>query len=107
MELEKQNIYRLLNMIMWRLRKNWRQYFMLLFARLYIIIGYVALVLFAKNSIADCSKPIGLMLVLIIVAIFYLVYVLFNHIVIRKIINNYSLYLIDLLLLLTLIIVIR
>lgn len=80
---------------------------MLLFARLYIIIGYVALVLFAKNSIADCSKPIGLMLVLIIVAIFYLVYVLFNHIVIRKIINNYSLYLIDLLLLLTLIIVIR
>ena len=106
MELDKQNMSRAFDVMLWRFRKNWRSYIKLLFAVLYLVVGYVALVIFAKNNIENCSKPIGLLLFVIMGIVLYVVYVLFNHIVIRKIVNRFTLCLIELLLLLTLIIVI-
>lgn len=69
---------------------------------IYVYSSYIAMVYFFSYKIRMLAKPIGLALLVVSTLGFYAVYIVINHLIIKKIISKKVLITIEILLLITL-----
>lgn len=103
MELDSRNFKRLLRVWRRSLKRNYIQIILYFISYMYLYIGYIYIVLFVEYNIGDASRPIGYFLMLSYVILYYLIYILVNHIVVRRIVKHKTLFIFETLLFLSLV----
>ncbi len=87
MELDDRNIARLYNILKYRICKNKSKIFKKIFSYIFLYVAFLCIFYdFAYNAWV-CVKPIGLMLVILRTFAFWLLYILINHLVIKRILK--------------------
>lgn len=102
MELDD-NICRLLRLILCKMKKNYRKYI----AYIYLIVYYMILLNYLASGIFQTIWPIKPFLVLLTVVCFYMLFLIINHVIVCKYIDNHVLLLVESLLVISILICIK
>ena len=79
------------------MKKN-KQQIIKYIAYLYLILGYSSIILFLSYCLQTGSKPIGWLLIIAMGLIYFIAYSAINHLLIRKVLSNRLLIIIEVLL---------
>ena len=102
MELDSKNLKRIIRVWRRSLKRNYIQILLHFISYVYLYFGFLYIVLYAIYNICGASRPIGLFLIFSYVMLFYLIYILINHIIVRCVIGYKILIVFDILLFLSL-----
>ena len=103
MELDSINFKRLLRVWRRNLKRNYIRILLHFLSYVYLYVGYIYIVIFVEYHIRDASRPIGYFLMLFYAILYYLIYLLANHIIVWRVINHKILFIFETLLFLTLV----
>lgn len=107
MEIDKESTYRLIAILVHKIKTNWLFYIKWILSNIFVIIGYTHIIWFYYTHMIDCSYPIGALFILSIVLLEYVCYCIINHLIISKYLKHYTLFLIEILLIATLFIILK
>lgn len=97
MELDTRNISRLLQIYMYRMKKNRKILIKRSIALIYLYGFYTCMILYYSYNIYIADKPISYFLLLLKSLGIYILYVAINHLLIRRVIQNRTLLIFDML----------
>lgn len=105
MEIDSRNIKRLIKIFNHRICQKKTVYVMRILSWLYLIGSYIYMLEYFKAGINESSRPLGWFFVVCVTILMYLVYVLLNHVIIKKFVKHKLLFTIELLLMISLLVV--
>lgn len=80
------------------MKRNVRQIVIYILVYVYLILGYSYIIYFISYNIRIANKAEGWIVMLVVALLYYILYIAINHVIIRKIISNKLLIIIDALL---------
>lgn len=102
MELDLKNIKRLLKILKHRFLKRKYRILMTCVSYCYVYISYIAITYNFSYKIEVMAKPLGVFILILDTSIYFIVYMAINHIVIKRIIPQKTLCIIEFILFITL-----
>lgn len=103
MELDSKNIKRLVSILLYRIQKNRRILSTRFIAFVYLFGAFCYMALFFSYNVRVAVKPLSYFVILLIMSAAYLLYVAFNHLLVRLVISHRILLIYDFLALIMLV----
>lgn len=88
MELTSENVHRYFNILKFRLKKHRYKILKNILAYLYLFLTYTAIVYYFSFSIRIAIKPLSWFFLVLQMLGYFLLYVLLNHLFIRKVVSH-------------------